>query len=393
MLARREFVERGRTKVFLVAMTLLALSVLAIGPIANAFIDDELEPTTVGLSGREPPGIEEEMIAQGEVVGMEIVVERYTLGVEYEADLEDGTTAAVLINGDEIKFFDRPDRTLAALIERSVNVTVERAALQHLGLSEGEIEALQTPVEITVSAVEVDDDPRDGPQEQAERTASFLGAMALYVSIIMFAQFVAVGTVEEKQTRVVEVVLSKVRAWQLLVGKVVGIGVLGLVQLFILASAAFISLQFVNMIEFNIAAVGLPVLANVFFWYILGFTFYAFLYAALGSTVSRQEDLQGLLWLPVVLILPGYFLSIRALQYPDATLAQVTSMLPMWAPFVMPVRIGAGVVEPWELAVSVVGVVLGALALIWVGSRVYRGALLRTGSRVGLRDAWRSAGE
>lgn len=393
LLAKREFVERGRTKLFIVAMVIIVIAIVAIGPIANVVMEDEPEPTTVGLLGTEPPGIEDELIAQGELFGIEIVVVRYPPGAAYEVDLEEGLTAAVLIDGAEVKFYDHPDDSLAALIHRSVDVTVKGSALEHLGLSEGEIAAFQAPVPITVSTVEATDDLRDDPQKQAALFSAFIGALALFIAIVMFAQFVAMGTVEEKQNQVVEVVLSKVRSWQLLVGKVVGIGLLGLVQLSAFVGAALVSVQFVDIPGLDLAAIGLPIIASVFFWFILGYTFYAFLYAAIGSTISRAEDLQGVLWLPTVLIMPGYFLSIMALEDPDRIAAKIASMTPMWAPFVMPVRIGGGVAAPWEIAVAVVGTVLGAVALVWIGSRVYRGSLLRTGSKVKLRDAWRGAAE
>jgi ABC-2 type transport system permease protein len=201
------------------------------------------------------------------------------------------------------------------------------------------------------------------------------------------------GTVEEKQNRVVEVVLSRVRSWQVLVGKVAGIGLLGLLQLAILLGAGYTSAQLAGLTDIDVAAIGLPIIAGVFFWFILGYVFYAFLYAAVGSTVSRQEDLQGAIMLPIVLIVPGYLLAIAAAENPDGLLPRIGSLLPMWAPFVMPVRTAAGVVALWEIAVAVIGSTVGAIALVWIGSRIYRGALLRTGTKVKITDAWRAAAE
>ena len=149
------------------------------------------------------------------------------------------------------------------------------------------------------------------------------------------------GTVEEKQNRVVEVILSRVRPWQILVGKVVGIGLLGLLQLALLAGAAYFSAQMADLADVDLASIGLPIIAAMFFWFVLGYTFYAFLYAAVGSTVSRQEDLQGAMMLPIVLIVPGYLLALVAAESPDGLVPTIGSMLPPWAPFVMPVRIAS----------------------------------------------------
>jgi len=223
--------------------------------------------------------------------------------------------------------------------------------------------------------------------------AAFVGTLVLYVSILMFGQFVAMGTVEEKQNRVVEVILARVRPWQILVGKVAGIGLLGLVQLALLGGAAYVTASMAKLQDIDLASIGLPIIAGVFFWFILGYTFYAFLYAAVGSTVSRQEDLQGAMMLPIILILPGYFIALIAAESPDALLPTLASMFPPWTPFVMPVRIAAGVAPHWEIAVAVVGTALASAALVWIGSRVYAGALLRTGGRVKLREAWRAAAD
>jgi ABC-2 type transport system permease protein len=386
LLAKREFVERGRSKPFIITMALLAVAILAIGPIVGAVSGGEPEATVVGLLGTEPPGIEAEMINQGDLFGVEIEVVRFESNDEAQAALKAGDVAAVLIDGAQLNFYDNTSPGLTTLVIRAVDVTVTRSSLEELGLSEAEIAAVQDPAPLSVSTIEDTD-----PQEEAKRGAAFFGAIVLYVSIIMFGQFVAMGTVEEKQNRVVEVLLSRVRSWQVLVGKVAGIGLLGLLQLAILLGAAYTSAQLAGFTDIDVAAIGLPIISGVFFWFILGYTFYAFLYAAVGSTVSRQEDLQGAIMLPIVLILPGYLLAIAAAENPDGAFARFGSLLPMWAPFVMPVRVAAGSAELWEVAVAVVGSILGAIALVWIGSRVYRGALLRTGTKVKLRDAWKSA--
>lgn len=388
LLAKREFVERGRSKPFIITMAVIAVAILAIGPVVSALTGGEPEATTIGLVGEQPDGIEEELVAQGELFGIEIEVALYTSTTDYVPILEDGLAAAVLVDGDEIVFYEHVSSSLAALIQRSVDSVVTRAMLDDLGLSEGEIAAVTDPAPVSVSTVEESD-----LAEDARRGAAFVGAIVLYVSIIMFGQFVAMGTVEEKQNRVVEVVLSRVRSWQVLVGKVAGIGLLGLLQLSILVGAAYGSAQFAGFDDIDVAAIGLPIIAGVFFWFILGYMFYAFLYAAVGSTVSRQEDLQGAIMLPIAFILPGYLLAIAAAENPDGALPRIGSLLPMWAPFVMPVRIAADSAAPWEIAVAVLGSIAGAIALVWIGSRVYRGALLRTGTKVKIRDAWRAASE
>jgi len=388
LLAKREFLERARSKPFIITMTLLAVAILAIGPAVNLLSGGEGKATKIGLIGMEPPGIEQELHAQAVLFDMVIEVDRFPTRSGAENALAEGEVAVVLVDGSEIVFHTESSSQLTALIHGAVDTTVKTEALSELGLSEGEIAAVVEPIPMEVTALE-----EQNVQDEAKRGAAFAGAILLYISIIMFGQFVAMGTVEEKQNRVVEVILSRVRPWQILVGKVVGIGVLGLLQLAIFAGAAYISAQLADLPDIDVAAIGLPIIASVFFWFILGYTFYAFLYAAVGSTVSRQEDLQGAIMIPIVLIMPGYLLAIFAAENPEAVLPTVASWLPPWAPFVMPVRMAAGVAQPWEIAVAIVGTVLGAIALVWIGARVYSGALLRTGGKVKLREAWRAAAE
>ncbi len=388
LLAKREFLERVRSKPFIITMSLLVVAILAIGPVISMISGGADEVTKVGLAGEELPGIEQELYDQAILFDIEIEVERFPTRAEAETALTDGRVAVVLVDGTEIVFHTSGSSRLTALVHNAVDTTLKTQALTELGLSENEIALVVEPVPVEVTTLE-----EQNAQDEVKRGAAFVGAIFLYISIIMFGQFVAMGTVEEKQNRVVEVILSRVRPWQVLVGKVVGIGLIGLLQLVVFSGAAYISAQFADLPDIDVAAIGLPVIASLLFWFVLGYTFYAFLYAAVGSTVSRQEDLQGALMIPIALILPGYLLAIFAAEDPDALLPTVASWLPPWAPFVMPVRIAAGVAQPWEIVVAVVGTVLGAIALVWIGSRVYSGALLRTGGKISLREAWKAAAE
>jgi len=334
LLAKREFVERGRSKAFLITMAIFAAAILAIGPVTSALSGGEVEATVVGLVGEALPGVDEELRVQGALFGVEIDVVRYATPDEAEIALETGDVEAVLVDGGELVFYDNTSPGLTTIIIRSVDTVLTESNLSDLGLTDAEIAVIQEPTPVSVSTIEESD-----AQEDAKTGAAFVGAILLYVSIIIFGQFVAMGTVEEKQNRVVEVVLARVRPWQVLVGKVAGIGLLGLVQLAILLGAAYVSAQLAGLTDIDVASIGLPIIAGVFFWFVLGYVFYAFLYAAVGSTVSRQEDLQSAIMLPIALILPGYLLAIAAAEDPDGVVVRIGSMMPMWAPFVMPVRI------------------------------------------------------
>ena len=386
LLAKREFVTRAKSKVFLVATGVIALVIMAIGPAASLFADDP-EPIRIGIVGTEPVGIEEGLTARAALSEQQIEITRYDSVAAAEADLEDGTVDALLVDGTSIVFNEDESLVVVQVVTDSVNSRARIVLMEDLGLTPEEMRQLNEPEQLTVRTL-VAPDPEDRPR----RVAAFAGTLVLFVTILTFGQFVAMGTVEEKQNRVVEIVLSRVKASQVLVGKVLGIGALALVQLLVLSAAALVAVNIIDIEGVPLGSIGAAIVAGVVFWFLLGYTLYAFLYATVGATVSRQEDLQGVLLLPAIFILPGYFISQLAVGDPDLAIVRFGSFFPPWTPMIMPMRTALGSAQAWEVALSIALVVASIVLLVWVGSRVYTGALLRTGGTVKLRDAWRLTG-
>jgi ABC-2 type transport system permease protein len=386
LLTKREFVSRAKSKVFLVTMGVIALAIIAIGPVVSLFANDP-EPIRIGIVGAEPAGIEEGLAARAALSEREVEITRYDSVAAAEADLEEGTVEALLVDGTSIVFNEEESFVVVQVITDSVNSRARIALMENLGLTPEEMQQLNDPAQISVRTLVVPD-----PEERPRRVAAFAGVLVLFGTILTFGQFVAIGTVEEKQNRVVEILLSRVKASQVLVGKVLGIGALGLVQLLVMAAAALVAINIIDIEGISLGSIGAEIVAGVFFWFLLGYTLYAFLYAALGATVSRQEDLQGVLVLPAVFILPAFFIAQLAVGDPDLAIVRFGSFFPPWTPMIMPIRMALGSAQPWEVALSIALVVVGIVLLVWIGSRVYTGALLRTGGTVKLRDAWRSTG-
>ncbi len=386
LLTKREFVTRATSKVFLVATGVMVLVIIAIGPVISLFGNDP-EPIRIAIVGAEPAGIEEGLAARAALVEREVEITRYDSLAAGEGDLEEGTVDALLVDGTSIVFNEDESLVVVQVITDSVNSRARIALMENLGLTPSEMQELNEPEQIVVRTLVVAD-----PEERPRRVAAFAGVLVLFATIITFGQFVAMGTVEEKQNRVVEMVLSRVKASQVLVGKVLGIGALGLVQLLVLAAAALVAFNIIDVEGISLGSIGAEIVAWVFFWFLLGYTLYAFMYATLGATVSRQEDLQGVLVLPAIFILPAFFIAQLAVAEPDLPIVRFGSFFPPWTPMIMPIRSALGSAQPWEVALSTALVVAGIVLLVWVGSRVYTGALLRTGGTVKLRDAWRSTG-
>jgi ABC-2 type transport system permease protein len=207
------------------------------------------------------------------------------------------------------------------------------------------------------------------------------------VAIITYGNLVLTGVAEEKASRVVEVLLSRMPARRLLAGKVLGIGLLGLGQFALTAAAALVAAQFVE--SFDLPSVTGAVLAWGVVWFVLGYAVYAMAYGAVGSLASRAEDVQSAAGPIQYTLIAAYWGSFVALSSdPESGWSVLLSYFPVTAPLAMPARIALGVAAWWE-PVLAVAVTLGALAaLVVVAGRVYTNAILRTGPRLRLRDVW-----
>ena len=210
------------------------------------------------------------------------------------------------------------------------------------------------------------------------------------MQLLTYGLWVATGVVEEKSSRVVEILLSTLSPRALMAGKIVGLGLLGMGQLLLVVAVGIALALATGSLEPNAGDVGPALL--VLLWFPLGYALYASLYAATAALVSRQEDLQSATTPLTILILVSFFLSFSALEDPGGTLAKVASLVPFSAPLVMPGRMALGDATPVEVAVAVVLLVATTILLVRVGARVYAGAILRTGKPVKLLEALRTSG-
>jgi ABC-2 type transport system permease protein len=220
---------------------------------------------------------------------------------------------------------------------------------------------------------------------------AFVAVVILYGQLLGYGFWVATGVVEEKSTRVVELLLSAIRPRQLLAGKVLGIGLLGLGQLLLIGLVGIAIGAASGQLDIDgdvVAAVGVVLL-----WFLLGFALYSCAFAVAGALVPRQEDIQSVTAPLTIIILASFFLSFGALDDPGSTLARVLSIIPPSAPMVMPVRLIAGDAPAGEVLLAIALTLAAALALIALAARIYGAAVLRTGSRVTLRAVWRATAE
>lgn len=267
---------------------------------------------------------------------------------------------------------------LARLVARDLAV---QARLQAAGLPAGRIPGLVWTAPAPVrSLIPV------SPDHEASKAIVVLGTIILYLSLTAYSGWVTSGVLEEKSSRVAEVILSAVRPPALLAGKVIGIGLLGLGQLGAVALAGTIAAISVGR---HLPASTPEATGVILLWFLLGYAFYCSAFAAAGAASSRQEEAPTVAGPLTVLILLGYLVSLSVLSNPDGTLARITPFIPPLAPLVMPARTLLGHPPPWELPASVAVMLAATYGLVRLAGRAYSGNILRFSGRVTLRGVLR----
>ncbi|QQD75684.1 ABC transporter permease [Curtobacterium sp. YC1] len=206
-----------------------------------------------------------------------------------------------------------------------------------------------------------------------------------FASAVTFGQSIAQSVVEEKSTRVVEILMSAIPARALLAGKVLGNSVMAFAQIVAVAVAAIVTLAVTG--QDNMFAMLGPSILWFIGFFAIGFVLIASLFAAAAVLVSRQEDVGSVTTPVMMLVMIPYFLIIFA--YDNPLVLGIMSYVPFSAPIGMPMRIFLGTAEWWEPVLSLVIVAASVVAVVLIGARVYENALLRTGSRVKLSEALR----
>lgn len=392
--ALREVRERGRSKPYLITTGALLLLVVALIVIPQVF-EDETEEISIGLVGTANGQIVDAAQAlgnagdePGELPSVAIDTTEYADRQTAVSDLEAGRISAVLVDGEELIVErgggSRGGSSVVSLLQRGA-ATV---ALEEIVAEEGK--AAESVIELMTSdSLETTSLTDEGPEEEAREVVAYAGLLLLYGAILFYGSWILNGVTEEKTNRVVEVLLSSIRPWQLLGGKILGIGTLGIAQFVGTIAVTLIAIEVSGVFDLpplDVASVMTPVL-----WFILGFLLFAVMFGAAGSLVSRSEDAQNVAFPMSMVAVAGFFLSIVTLDDPDGVGALVGTFIPLTAPFVVPVRSALEAIPVWQYAVSVLLTMGMMVAMVYVGGRIYAGGLLRFGGKTGIREAWRGA--
>jgi ABC-2 type transport system permease protein len=393
--ALREIKEHGRSKAFLITSIVTLLIVVGLVVVPGLLGGGTTEYTVGAIGEGNDPIIDAAELlgnandGEGAEPSVAITGVDYQDQAEAEADLDEGEIDAILIDGEEVvveSLGGFGGSELLTLLQRGAASVELEVIVAESGQAAADVIEVMTSdplVTTTLSGQETDD--------ESAGAVAYAGLLLLYIAVLIYGQWILTGVTEEKSNRVVEVLLSSVRPWHILAGKVIGIGLLGITQFAGTIAAAIIALRLTG--DFELPSLNAATVANLIIWFILGFVLFAMMYAAAGSLASRMEDAQNVAFPLSLVAVVGFFVSIQALQDPDGTTAVIGTFIPLTAPFVVPVRAALGAIPAWQYAAAVILTIGAIVGLVFVAGRIYAGALLRYGGRVKLGEAWRSVAD
>jgi ABC-2 type transport system permease protein len=318
-----------------------------------------------------------------------------------QRELEQGKFDALLIvdrdpTTQDLSFLLRTDLTqdggaVKAISSALTNLEIEDR-LVRAGTSTG---AVLAPYTLQLAPVNSSASKANSISQEISVNLLSTGLIVLiFMAIITYGTWVAMSVAEEKGSRVMELMLNATTPLQMLTGKVIGNGAAGLAAVV----GGLVAQGPIHQAAVGSSSAGAPfgglnptVLAAFVALFVLGFVFYSLLYAALGSLVSRQEDVQSATSPLMMLIMIGYFMSIFGLQAIDETWVKVASLVPFFSPYLMLARVSMGHVEAWEFALAIALLAVAIAIALVVAARIYSAGVLLYGQRVGLRQILRAA--
>jgi ABC-2 type transport system permease protein len=414
---KREYLERVRSKWFIVATILgpVLLGLITVLPIAlaaktrtsqvlsNVIIIDAtssdlgkrvaeaLASTTPTAPAPQLRLVNAEGVAQAETQATRDVIGREALGYM----VLDANTLA----GKEMRYAGRNATSLIDVqsIERMVRQSLLNQRLEREGIDPGRVASL-TAVRLEAKTEKITDKGKEGASGMASFFFGYGIALVLYMMIAIYGQSIMRGVLEEKTSRVAEVVVSSVKPDILLAGKILGSGMVAVTQVSAWLVMTFLMYQvrgpLLQLFGVPAAAAGAMRIPSVepmvgvalVLFFILGFILYAALFGAVGAMVSNQEDVQQAAT-PVMLLLVASLIFMQPiLLNPSSTLSKTMSWLPFSAPLMMPLRMALIAIPWYEIVGALLSVVIGCWIAIWVSARIYRVGLLMYGKKPSFRE-------
>jgi ABC-2 type transport system permease protein len=408
LIAKREYLERIRTKAFIVA-TILIPTLMAGGIFGTAYIADKSKSNShiAIVSSQQPLATDlQNELEHGKDSSMVVDVVPPSPEVRSELDAKireksrekgiDGylwITPATSSDPTARPTFDYTARSSADIVTHDTITDALRVVLlrEHLargGMGTAKIDTLMAPVEVnTIDA---------GGQRGSSRNSFYVAYvlfLLMYMVVLLYGMNVARSIIEEKNSRIFEVLLSTIRAQDILAGKIIGVGGVGITQVVVWIVAAFLitASPLAAHIAGASAMATVSATQGIFFiiYFALGYVLYSSVAAALGAMTNSEQELQQL---NMFLMMPLFFCLMMLpviTSNPSSPLARLVSLIPFCTPLLMNFRVSLSMPQPWEIALSIVLMIGTIYAVLWVASRIYRVGILMYGKKPNLPEILR----
>lgn len=380
LVAAREIGERLRGRLFRVG-TLFILLVVGAAIVIPTLHSGRESAQRVGVVGPLSAPLRASVLASAAAVGTPVVFIPQADRAVALADLHAGQLDLVVVDGRQL-FVDKP----AAASETTATARFALTLAKELGVLEAVQAAhLSGAQQAQLAHAQALSIGHLQPGGGAAHSTSLVGLVLIFLMLTQYNAWTMMGVMEEKASRVIEVLLAAVRPIQLLTGKVLGIGLVALAQASLIVTFAIVLAKGVGS-DLLVGSAPIAV-ASTLVWLLLGYAFYSWVYAAAGSLAERQEQVQSLalpLSLPIIF---GYVVALTSAGAGSPSLlVKILAYIPLTAPFEMPLLVGLDAVSWWQFLASVVISLLATVGMARLAAGIYRRAILRTGGRVKVRD-------
>ncbi len=406
VVAKREYLERVKKRSFFIgtimgpvlmgAMIFVPALLLERGPlqrvdIAVVDLTNSLFPRlSQALNDTLPSGEKVFALIEEQATEAELDVVKKRLNEQIEVGTLEGyiVIPTDAVEAGKITYFGRKVSNLRTLqrLERAMNEAILYKRLSQAGLDYGRIQNLMAGVKLETVQV-LKGSERQGDFEQAYLSTTIF-IMMLYMTILLWGMAVQRSIIDEKNSRIVEVLLSSLKPLDLMTGKILGVGAVGLTQYAIWAAFALGASAYLlsSGMYAGIAAISGTTIAFFVIFYVLGFLFYATLYAAIGAVCNSDQEAQQL-QTPITMCLAfTIVVSMAIMQNPDGRFATVFSMIPFFAPIMMFMRINILTPPIWQIAASVAILAASIYAAGILSAKIFRVGILMYGKRPDLRE-------
>ncbi len=387
LIARREVQTRLVTKGSLWSVGTMVVVIVAAIVVASILINREEQAQPVAVTAG-TAGLGDAVLASAQAAGQPLTVRIVDSDAQAQALTESGdVVAAIAGTGAEPQLIVGPDApaSLHAQVQRAVGQATVDQAISELGGNPAQVQ--QRVAQAQVSVIEV------GNQREFD-APSFVVALAvlalLFYLIVSTGTQIATGVVEEKAGRIVEILLATVRPWQLLAGKVLGIGIVGFIQVAVLVVSALVAAITTGLLDgVEVPIGGVLIWSSV--WLVLGFLLYSVIWGGAAALVARQEEIGQVTGpLMMVLFIPFYATMFVVVNDPSGSVARLMTFIPFSAPFAAPVRYAYDAIGTVDMLIGVAGTLIAIVLCTLLAGKVYQRGVVHTGGRLGLRQALRA---